>query len=293
MSQFVLSCCSTADMPKTYYEERNIRVIFFRFYLNGVAHKDDGVDIPLEGFYRLMDSGSEPTTSQVNKEEYLDLFDSLLSEGKDVLHLGFSSGLSGSVEAAYLAAEEVNAKYTANRVVVVDTLAASAGYGLLIDGAADLRDANKSLDDVAAWVEENKLRLHHWFFTAELKHFRRGGRVSAASAIVGSILNICPLLNVSFEGKLIPRFKVRGKKNVILKTVEQMKKHAVNGIDYYDKVFISNAACLDDAEELASQVKAAFPNVKNVLITDIGTVIGSHTGPGCTALFFWGDKRTD
>ena len=176
----------------------------------------------------------------------------------------------------------------------MDSLGASSGYGLLTDMAADMRDNGESIENVYEWLEENKLNIHHWFFSTDLTHFRRGGRVSATSAVVGGILNICPLLNMSHDGKLIPREKVRGKKNVILKMVEKMKTHAKDGTNYSGKCFISNSACYEDARRVADLVEENFPDLDGkVIINSVGTVIGSHTGPGTVALFFIGDKRVD
>jgi DegV family protein with EDD domain len=157
-----------------------------------------------------------------------------------------------------------------------------------------MRDGGATIEDVYTWVEEHKLNVHHWFFSTDLTHYKRGGRISATSAIVGNLLNICPLLNMNSEGKLIPHAKVRGKKHVITEIVEKMKIHAENGLEYSGKCFISNSACYDDARKVSDLVEENFPNLNGpVMINSVGTVIGSHTGPGTVALFFFGDKRTD
>ena len=193
-----------------------------------------------------------------------------------------------------MACEQLLQKYPNRKLVVVDSLAASSGYGLLVDMAADLRDGGGTLEDVQAWVEENKLNVHHWFFSTDLTHYKRGGRISAASATVGTLLNICPLMNMNYEGKLIPREKIRGKKHVISAIVQKMEEHAQNGANYSGKCFISNSACYEDARMVADLVEQKFPKLNGkVMINSIGTVIGSHTGPGTVALFFVGDKRTD
>ena len=233
-------------------------------------------------------------TSQVNVEEYIDYFEPFLKDGKDILHLTLSSGISGTINSANIARDELAAKYPERKIYVVDSLAASAGFGLLMDKLADLRDEGKDIDYIYNWAEEHKLELNHWFFTTDLTYLVRGGRVSKVSGFVGNMLNICPLLNVDLNGKLIARQKIRTKKKVISATVDKMEELAKDGLNYADKVFISNSACYDDARAVADLIEARFPKMKGkVVINSIGTTIGSHTGPGTVALFFWGKKRED
>lgn len=295
MSQFVLTCCSTADMPESFYTERKIPYVCFHYIMDGKEYEDDlGKTMSFEEFYQKIHDGAMPTTSQVNTDQFLSFFEPILKEGNDVLHLSFSSGLSGAANSARIAVTELQEKYPERRIRIVDTLAASGGYGLLVDIAADLRDADYSCDEVADKIEAIKLKIHHWFFSTDLTHFKRGGRISAASAIAGSILNICPLMNVSNEGKLIPRRKIRGKKNVMKEMLGEMKAHAENGTDYSGKCFMTNSACYEDARAVADMVEEAFPKLAApVFINSIGTVIGSHTGPGTVALFFVGSERID
>ncbi|WP_406242616.1 DegV family protein [Tissierella carlieri] len=210
------------------------------------------------------------------------------------MHISLSTGLSGAYNSACMAKEELLSRYPEQKIMIVDSLGASSGYGLLTDLAADMRDRGSSIEEVYEWLEGNKLNVHHWFFSTDLTHYKRGGRISATSAVVGNLLNICPLLNMSYDGKLISREKIRGKKHVIAEIVKKMKKHAENGIEYSGKCFISNSACYDDARMVADLIEEKFPNLKGkVMINSVGTVIGSHTGPGTVALFFLGDKRID
>ena len=170
---------------------------------------------------------------------------------------------------------------------------ASAGYGLLMDRLADLRDDGMTIDELRDWAEANKLHLRHWFFSSDLTFFIKGGRVSKSAGTIGNLLNICPLLDVNSEGKLIPRFKIRGKRKVIREIVAKMEEDAENGLDYNGKCFISQSACYEDAKAVADLIEARFPNLNGkVVINNIGTTIGSHTGPGTVALFFWGSERT-
>ena len=183
-------------------------------------------------------------------------------------------------------------KYPDRKIYVIDSLAASSGYGLLVDAAADRRDEGMSIDDLYTWIEENKLRVHHWFFSTDLTFYIRGGRVSKTAGFIGTIMNICPLLNVSNEGKLIPREKIRTKKKVIRRIVDLMRENADNGTDYSGKCFISQSECVDDARAVADLIEAEFPKLDGkVQIYPIGATIGSHTGPGTVALFFFGKKR--
>ena len=295
MSEYILSCCSTADLSKEHFEKRDIKYICFHYKLNGVDYYDDlGQSIPFEEFYQRMDSGEDTQTSQINVTEYLEYFESFLSEGKDILHLTLSSGISGSYNSAINAAKIAKERYPERKIYVVDSLAASSGYGLLMDKLADLRDGGMDIDELKDWAEENKLYLHHWFFSSDLKFFIKGGRVSKTAGTVGTILGICPLLNVDHEGHLIARAKVRTKKKVIREIVKRMEENAEGGLSYSGKCYISQSACVDDAKEVASLIEEKFPNLDgNVIINYVGTTIGSHTGPGTVALFFWGKKRED
>ena len=293
MSDYVLSCCSTADLSAEHFAARNISYICFHFQLDGTSYPDDlGKSVPFDEFYRKMTEGSETKTSQINISEYLEYFDGFLSKGQDVLHIDFSSGLSGSYLSACSAADVARERYPDRRLIVVDSLAASSGYGLLMDKAADLRDAGMGMEELAKWVEENRLRLHHWFFSTDLTFYIKGGRVSKTSGAIAGVLGICPLLNMDELGRLTPRMKIRSKKKVKEKIVEQMRQLAENRADYDGKCYISQSACYDDARDVADAVEQDFPKLNGrVVINNIGTLIGSHTGPGTVALFFWGDPR--
>ena len=292
---YVLTCCSTADMPYDYFISRKIPFVCFHYILDGQEYPDDlGRTIPFDEFYRRIAAGSMPTTSQVNVGQYIDFFEPFLQDGKDILHISFSSGLSGSYQSAMIAKEQLSSMYPDRNLYIVDSLAASSGYGLLTDLAADLRDQGASLQEVYQWLQENKRTVHHWFFSTDLTHLKRGGRISAASAVVGGLLNICPLLNMNHEGKLTPRKKVRGKKQVIKEMVHMMEIHAKDGRNYAGKCFISHSACFEDARQVADLIEERFPSLQGgVRINNVGAVIGSHTGPGTVALFFIGDKRED
>ena len=293
MSDYVLSCCSTADLSKEHFEARDIHYICFHYFLNGTEYPDDlGQSIPFPDFYRAMTEGADTRTSQVNISEYLEYFSAFLEQGKDILHLTLSTGISGTYNSAVSAAAIARERYPDRKIYIVDSLGASSGYGLLMDTLADLRDGGMDIDALHAWAEENKLRLHHWFFSTDLTFYVKGGRISKAAGIFGGLLNICPLLNMDDLGRLIPREKIRTKKKVIRAIVDRMEQTAENGLDYDGKCYISMSACEEDAREVARLVEERFPRLNGkVLINNIGTTIGSHTGPGTVALFFWGIPR--
>ena len=295
MSTYVLSCCSVVDLSPEYMEERNISFIPMHYIMDGKEYNDDmGVTIPSADFYQAMKDGAEVSTSQVNVDEFTKYFEKFLSNDQDVIHLSLSSGLSGSYNSARIAAEILSEKYPNRKLYVVDSLAASAGDGLLLDAMADRRDSGDSIDDLYDWTEKNKKLMHHWFTASDLTWFIKGGRVTKAAGWFGTVLKICPVLNVDYIGRLIPRFKIRGKQNALKELVNQMKEHAQGGKEYSGKCFISNTACYEDARAVADEIEAYFPNLNGkVQIFNIGTTIGSHCGPGTTALFFWGDERTN
>lgn len=292
---YILSCCSTVDLKKEHLEKLNVSYACFHYVMDGVEYPDDlGQTMSFDEFYSRLKNGSDSTSSQISVGEYEDYFKSLLDSGKDVIHVSMSSGLSGSYRSACTAADMLREQYPDRKLYVIDSLAASSGYGLLIDTMAKKRDEGMSIDELKDWVEENKLNLHHWFFSTDLTFFVKGGRVSKVSGMIGGVFEICPLLNVSVDGKLIPRAKIRTKKKVIPETVNRMLEHADGGKNYNGKVFISNSDCYEDAKAVADLVKSNFKKMDgDVLINSIGTVIGTHAGPGTVALFFWGDKRVD
>ena len=295
MGDYIISCCSTADLSEKHFLERDIHYICFHYELDGVSYPDDlGKTMNLVDFYKAMSEGADTKTSQINADEYEKYFEGFLKQGKDLLHVTLSSGISGTINSALIAADNLKEKYPDRKIYIIDSLAASSGYGLLMDKVADLKDAGMGIDELKNWIEDNKLRVNHWFFTTDLTFFIKGGRVSKVSGFVGNLLNICPLLNVDYQGKLIPREKIRTKKKVIAETVNKMVINADNGTDYSDKCYISMSACIEDAQAVAKLVEEKFPKLNGkVLINNIGTTIGSHTGPGTVALFFWGEKRMD
>lgn len=293
MKNFALTCCSTADMPQEFFDKNDIRYAMFHFMIDGVEYPDDlGKSMPFSEFYKKIADGASPTTSQVNAEDYEAIWRPSLEAGSDILHITLSSGISGTINSALVARDTLSEEFPQRTISVVDSLGASSGYGLLVTTACQLRDEGKTLAEAVQWLEENKLRLHHWFFSTDLSSYVRGGRISKTSALFGTLLKICPLLNMNTEGQLIPREKIRTKKKVINEIVDRMEHHVQGGLEYSGKCYISNSDCMEDARAVADLVESKFPKLDGkVMINSVGTVIGAHTGPGTVALFFFGDDR--
>ena len=295
MSEYVLSCCSTADYPTEFFEQRDVPYVCFHYHMDGVTHTDNlYADItPHEFFSKIMD-GSQPTTSQVAVGEYIEFWEPYLAAGKDVLHVTLSSGISGTYGSACIAASQLAERYPDRTVRVIDSLNASAGFGLLMEYMADLRDAGMGMTELAAWAEEHKLDLNAWFYVSDLECLKRGGRVSKTSALIATALKICPVLNIDNAGKLIPREKIRTKKKAQARLAAACVEHMDGGAAYAGKCSISHSDCLADAQEVARLITEQVPALAGkIRISDIGTVIGSHTGPGTVAVFFMGAKRVD
>lgn len=295
MSDYVLSCCSTADMPEEWFADRNIEYLCFHFFLSDKEYPDDlGNSMPYKSFYNSMAEGAMTRTSQPNIDEYYNYFAKFAEAGKDIIHLTLSSGISGAFNSAKLAESMIQEEFPNIKIYVIDSIAASGGFGLLIDKMADLRDGGMDIDTLAKWAEDNKKKCNHWFFTSDLTYLIRGGRVSKTSGFIGNMLNICPLLNVDFEGKLIARAKIRTKKKVIQATVDKIVELAENGENHDGKIFINHADCYEDAKAVANLLVEKMPNVADkIFLNYIGTTIGSHTGPGTVACFFFGADRID
>lgn len=292
MKDYILSCCSTVDLSASHLKDLSVEYAPFHYYVNGKDFLDDlGKTVNYDKFYQDMVDGADVKTSQINAEEYYNYFYRFAKDGKDILHVTISSGISGSYNSACLAKVMLREEFPDIKIYIVDSLAASSGYGLLIDKAAHLKNEGYDIDALKEWIETNKLYLNHWFFSSDLTFYIKGGRISKTAGTIGSMLSICPLLNVSNEGKLVVRERLRGKKKVIKRIVAKMEELAQDGKEYSDKVYISNSACIEDAQAVSALIKEEFPNVREILINNIGTTIGSHTGPGTVALFFWGQKR--
>ena len=281
---FTDSCC---DFSPEFYEKLDLRYVPLSLEFRGQV-TDDRNDDSLKELYDGLRAGEPAKTSAINPTRWSEAMEPVLAAGQDILVLAFSSGLSTTYQSAVIAAEELKESYPDRTIRVVDTLSASLGQGLLVWYACQKRDAGMSLDEVANWVEENKLHLCHWFTVDDLMHLKRGGRVSAATAVMGTMLQIKPVLHVDDEGHLINVSKSRGRKASLNALADRMVQTCLPGEN--DTIFISHGDCLEDAEYVGNLLKERC-GVKNVIINYVGAVIGSHTGPGVVALFFLGQQR--
>ncbi len=290
MAAYRIVTDSTTDLSPELIQELGVQVIPLCYTMEGKTHKNipGGGDMTDREFYERLRAGSMSTTAQINMEEFQDYFAPILEGGEDVLYLAFSSGLSGTCQSAMLAKGALKEKYPDRRVEVFDTLAASMGEGLLVYHAVMQQKEGASLEEALAWLEENALHLCHWFTVDDLNHLKRGGRVSAATALMGTMLGIKPVLHVDDEGHLINVSKVRGRRQSLDALVKEMEKTAIDPKS--QTVFISHGDCLEDARYVERQVKEKL-GVKKTYVNFIGPVIGAHSGPGTVALFFLGEKR--
>ncbi|MBE6798256.1 MAG: DegV family protein [Ruminococcaceae bacterium] len=288
MNEFILLTDSACDIDAETLKKNGIDAISLSLLFDGEAKEILNTEISAADFYKRMRAGETAKTSAVNVAGFKDFFEGYLREGKDILYLGFSTGLSTTCNSAKIAAEELSADYPDSRIVVIDTLAASAGQGLLVMLAARMKSEGKTLSEIAEYVENNKLKLCHWFTVDDLVYLKRGGRVSSAVAFVGGLLNIKPVLHVDNEGHLVSVSKVRGRKNAI-KALADKYGELAEELESKD-VYISHGDCLEDARELANILNNSYGATVSY-IADVGPVIGAHSGPGTLALFFIGKER--
>ena len=291
MNNYIIITDNTTDFPQDYVKEHNLCQTALTVQLDGKSYNENWIDeLGEKEIYARMRNGALPTTMQVNPEQMKEVCLPFLKEGKDVLYLGFSSGLSGSYNSESIGAEELREQFPDRKIVVLDTLCASLGQGLLVHKALKLQEAGKSMEEVIDWVENHKLDVCHYFTVDDLFHLYRGGRVSKASAIMGTMIGIKPVLHVDNEGKLKPIAKVRGRKQSLNKLVDYMEESMGKYNTPDEEVFISHGDCLEDALYVKELVKTRFHREASV-INFIGPVIGSHSGCGTLALFFMGEKR--
>ncbi len=287
MSDFCIVTDSGSDLNQSMIDKLNISVVPLMVNFQGKT-QPDSVDEGIGAFYDGLRAGEVATTSAINPTGWEGAMEPILANGQDVLVIAFSSGLSTTYQSAVIAAEELQAKYPERTVRVVDSLCASLGQGLLVWYACQKRDAGMSLNELTDWLEENKFRLCHWFTVDDLMYLKRGGRVSAATALVGTMLQIKPVLHVDDEGHLINVSKARGRRASIDALSKKLSELGLEGEN--STVFISHGDCIDDARLLETMLKEKY-GVKEAIIGHVGAVIGSHSGPGTLALFFLGTKR--
>lgn len=287
MNEFVIVSDSTVDLPKEYLQSKQVPIISLSYIMDGVTYEEmDGLSH--KEFFEKLRAGSLPTTSQINPEQAREALESFAKEGKDILYIGFSSGLSGSYNSVRMAAEDLKEEYPDINIITIVSLCACMGEGLLLYKALELKEHGMSMEEIAKWVEANKLHICHNVTVDDLNHLHRGGRISKTTAVVGSMIKIKPIIHMSDEGKLVVIGKERGRKKSLVSIVDRMEKQ-MQGYDN-DIVMITHGDCIEDAEFVKKQVEERF-GIHNVMINGIGSVIGSHTGAGVVAVFFMGDKR--
>lgn len=290
MSTYTIITDSTTDLTPALIQDLELQVIPMCYIMDGKTYRNipGGGSMDEPAFYQKLRNGIMSTTTQINSDEFIQVFTPLLEAGQDILYIAFSSGLSGTCQSALIAKRQLQETFPERRIEVFDSLCASMGEGLLVYLAAKRRMAGESMDQVLSWLQENVLSLCHWFTVDDLNHLKRGGRVSTATAFVGTMLGIKPVLHVDNEGHLIPVTKVRGRKQSLDALVKQMEETVVNPEE--QTVFISHGDCLEDAKYVEEKIKTKL-GVKEVVINYIGPVIGAHSGPGTVALFFLGKER--
>ena len=287
MRDYVITVNSTVDVPLEWLEERNVPVIPLRYTIDGQTYTDMH-GLSAKEFFAKLREGKMSTTSQVNPEEAADMLEPYLKEGKDILHLGFSSGLSGTLNSMKVAGEMLSEKYPEAKIIVIDTLCACLGEGLLLHHALKRKAEGMTIDQLSEWVEENKLHICHDVTVDDLNHLHRGGRVSKTTAVIGTLVQIKPIIHMDNAGKLQVIGKERGRKRSLNKIVDMAAEQA-KGWDN-DIIMITHGDCIEDAEYVARLVREKM-GIDNILINNIGTVIGSHTGPGVVAVFCMGSHR--
>ena len=285
----VLIIDSCTDLPKSYVEAHQLPVVNLTYHFKGIDYPDDfGQSMDYKSFYDAVRKGEMPTTSQVNADVYQNLFRSYVLDGKAIVLLSFSSALSGSYSSAVLARDMVLEEFPEADISLIDTKCASMGEGLLVYYAVEKLESGASKEELVQWVEENKLKVNHWFTVEDLNHLKRGGRVSGAAAFIGTLLEIKPVLRVDDEGRLVPALKAKGRKKSIKTLFEKFEAGVVKPEEQV--IFISHGDCQEDAQVLADMIRAKY-QVLDIWINCVGPVIGAHSGPGTIALFFMGDKR--
>ena len=291
MAEYIISTDTSCDFPLEYVKQHQLPLVTLFYSIDGVTGENGcpSSDV-LKNFYDKMRAGSMTKTQQASIEDTEKVFREILKEGKDILHIAFSSGLSGTANAARLAAENMMEEFPGRKIIVIDSLCASLGQGLLVDYALKLQQQGKTMEETAKWLEDHIQNICHLFTVEDLKYLQRGGRISKTTALVGTMIGIKPVLHVDPEGNLVSISKVRGRKQSIQALVNKMEENIGKYRDEKQPIFISHGDCIEDANYLAELVKERF-GYDEFLINDVGPTIGAHSGPGTLALFFMGETR--
>jgi len=294
MSDYILSCCTTADLAPEQYEELNLSYVPYKYALDGEWRTENVRDFDPMEFYSAIASGAMAETEHPSIREFSDYFMDYFRSGKPVLHVTLSSGISDTYYVAAGAAKVITSVYPEAKIYVVDSMCASGGFGLLMTKAAELRDQGYTIEELRDWIEENKMKVNHLFFSTDISYFEKSGRVTKRAGSIARTLSICPLMDVDARGRLEARKNVRTREKVYKEAIRRMEKDADGRTDYDGPVYISTSAEWEDANKMRELIAGKFPKAEDkIRINSIGTTIGSHTGPGTTAIFFWGRDRRD
>ena len=288
MRNFIISTDSTGDLPSSYLEENNILVHPLYYIVDGEEYIPGVKDMPVKDFYQALKNGKMPTTSAANPENVMEKMKEQVEKGYDILHISFSSRLSSSYNTTEICAESVMEEFPESKIIVVDSLSGTVGQGFLVMKAVEMKNQGKTIDEISTWLNENKKHIIHEFIVSDLNHLFRGGRLSKSQAVIGTVLNINPILHMDDQGKLANISKVRGRKKALNVLADNIEKNA--DIKKLKEVFISHGDCIDDAEYLADRIKNKY-GIKNIMIQDICPTIGAHTAQGTVVVAYFGDKR--
>lgn len=290
---FILSCESAVDLPYSYVNGRNISILFYTYSIDGELFVDNMQQdkSSLREFYEKLENGTISRTSQINEFKYYDYFDKLLKDS-NVLHICLGSGMSPSYCNALMAKELLEKKYPDRKLEILDSLCSSAGYGLLVDVCADMKQNNKSMEEIIDWVLLNRNRIHHQFFSTNIKFLKRSGRINGPTAFISTTLGICPLMRLNSEGKIVSYAKCRGVRRTLRSIFETVCRNCQNGLDYNKKMIIYHSNSITNALDLKRMIEEKFINLRGLIkVTEIGNIIGSHCGPGTVGISYFGSER--
>ncbi|MEQ0488572.1 DegV family protein [Anaerococcus murdochii] len=295
MSDFILSASSTVDIPREVLEKENIKWIGFPFQIDDVDYIDDlGLTVKLNDFYQKLNDGAIARTSQITYIKYIEFFEKLLEEDKDILHVTLSSGLTGGVQQAYMAQEKLEEKYPDRKIYILDSLTATSCEGLFVLGLNEMRKEGFSIEEVYNWGMENRYKVNSIFFTSDLTYLVRGGRVSKAAGSFGNLLNICPIMDTNTKGEIVVRDKIRTKKKAMKALVNKISDRLIRDFPYKNEIYIVHAYAPEDAEDLRERLLDELDDYSGeIKIYEIGTTVGSHVGPGLVGAGFWGKEKDE
>lgn len=293
MTDYILSSESTIDLDPEFVRELDVSILNANYELNGQTYIDDfGQSLDMKEFYDNMRDGATPTTSRINTNEYIEYFRPILEEGKDIIHLCLSSGMSSQFDSLQMAFEQLKEEFPDRKMYAVDSVMASAGFGMLTSKLAQLKKEGMDIDSLYNWAEDNKRHIISYTSNENLEYVARGGRISKTAASIGGMLHISPLIEVDNTGHMIVTSKIRTRKKLLKTIVDKMEVNAIDGLEYNDQIYISHGDNIEMVEEIIELIKERFKNLDHeIKVSNIGPTIGSHIGPGAISVFYWGKER--